>query len=185
MLFVGDIHGDLTLLPKGYVGDVVQVGDFGIGFIPTPELEPNTRFIRGNHDNPEACRVHPSYIGDWKVENDILYISGAWSIDFAIRTPFVNWWPDEELTFSQMNSILNVDERIEMVVSHDVPSSVYSEHLSSQILLSATPEFLEEVLNKFNPKVWVAGHHHVSKEFSHSGCKFHMLGIGEKKEIGQ
>ena len=73
----------------------------GLGFsgvyLPHDEVM-NHKFIRGNHDDPQACREHPYWIKDGLIENDIMYIGGAWSIDREYRTEGVSWWRDEELS---------------------------------------------------------------------------------------
>lgn len=92
MFLIGDVHGKfdrygeiLTGLPCS-----IQLGDMGIGFGLDdlfPKADPTKhRFLRGNHDNPELCRRHPNYLGDFGFEFGIFFISGAFSVDRHLRT---------------------------------------------------------------------------------------------------
>lgn len=184
MLFLGDIHGAYEFIPKNR-GPIVQVGDLGVGSWTLPKFNDDFRFIRGNHDNPQLCREHPNYIGDWKLEGNVLYISGAWSIDKIWRTPDVNWWADEELNFMQMHEILSLPEdAVHFVVAHDCPAFLYSHLGINGIIKENTPLFLNEVAKRFVPRKWVCGHHHQSAQLNDiGGIDFTVLGIGEVKKV--
>jgi Icc-related predicted phosphoesterase len=186
VIFVGDVHGAFEYLPK--YKRFTQVGDLGIGFGQDESVldKIDFQFIRGNHDNPEKCQEHPSFIGDWKVEGHVLYLSGAGSIDKFNRIWGVDWWPNEELTHSQMNEVLDLpdDLEIKVVVAHDCPHAAYPEVLSHHSMDSfTTPKFLDHVLVKFNPRIWIHGHHHKSKTYRVRSTQFYSLGIAEQKEI--
>lgn len=183
MRFVGDIHGKLHLLPKDGL-PFTQIGDLGVGFVRVPEIQ-GMRFCRGNHDDPALCQLHPNFIGDWKVEDRILYLSGAGSIDKAWRQEGIDWWRDEELSFTQQTAVLELECDIEIVVAHDVPVSVYPKvGIEKDRARFNTPVFLEEVLKKFRPRIWVAGHHHVTAKFHNPfGTVFYILNEGEVREI--
>lgn len=92
--FLGDSHGlkyELSILLDNIPQDVtsvVQVGDMGIGFgqgdfwhetLDDMMQKVNGRFIRGNHDNPAMCKTMKTWIPDGLIENDVMYIGGAWS----------------------------------------------------------------------------------------------------------
>lgn len=186
MIFIGDVHGEFYLLPKWK--QFTQVGDLGVGFGDDESALDNLdmRFIRGNHDNPEHCNKHPKFIGDWKLEDGVLYLSGAGSIDKFHRIWGVDWWPNEELTHLQMEEVLALPDETEVhtVVSHDCPHACYPMLLSHHHMDSfTTPKFLDQVLFKFNPRQWVHGHHHTSKKYRVRSTQFHSLAIGEQREI--
>jgi hypothetical protein len=70
--FIGDVHGKIaeyTRILKRDVGTApcLQLGDMGLGFSGTvlPIQLPQHSFIRGNHDDPAACRAHRNYAGDY------------------------------------------------------------------------------------------------------------------------
>ena len=90
---IGDIHGklyDYELLLTNQERSV-QIGDFGIGFagpywhekVNDIHRDTQHRFIRGNHDNPGMCPEMVGWIPDMTVEGDVMFIGGAWSIDWA------------------------------------------------------------------------------------------------------
>ena len=99
---VGDVHGKFHRYEK-LIKDCdasIQVGDFGVGFFyifgdhRVPMANPpydsikkgNHRFIRGNHDNPDVCRRQSYWIPDGTIEDHVLFVGGAHSIDRHIRT---------------------------------------------------------------------------------------------------
>ena len=178
MRFLGDIHGKLNLIPSDRPEPVIQLGDLGVGFVHVPMME-NFRFIRGNHDNPELCRIHPNYIGDWAIEGTTLFLSGAGSIDKYARREGIDWWREEELSTSQMNEVLNLNCQVNLVVAHDVPEFVYTGDLGIYDNKFITPKFLNAVADKFRPKRWIAGHHHLSLSVKRAGIDFIVLAEGE------
>ena len=110
MILIGDVHG----LFDNYRGFLrlcqckksLQLGDFGLGFpmgtdhVDMSDIPGKHLFLRGNHDNPAVCRKDKNYVGDFGVLKGsfingrfkkLFYISGAWSIDKAYRTPGLTW----------------------------------------------------------------------------------------------
>ena len=93
---IGDIHGHIGPYINLLVDcdASIQVGDFGYGFINEPaerlvsdiHESGDHKFIRGNHDDPAKCKVAPGWIQDGLVRNDVMFIGGAWSIDWHLRT---------------------------------------------------------------------------------------------------
>ena len=78
MIVIGDIHGKTKTYQKWIRDNLdpgqfsVQIGDMGLGFVgvglPAPGMSPldlNHKFFRGNHDNPQKCRAHRNYLGDY------------------------------------------------------------------------------------------------------------------------
>ena len=91
----------------------------------------NHRFIRGNHDNPAECRKH-CHSGSRTVvsrKNDTMFIGGAVSIDRVWRQEGYNWWPDEELSITPLNILVDryLDIRPRIMVTHDCPEEVAAE----------------------------------------------------------
>ena len=70
---IGDVHGNIAeyLAICSECDRSVQLGDMGLGFkgvyLPSDEVM-NHKFIRGNHDDPAACREHPYFIKDGNVQ---------------------------------------------------------------------------------------------------------------------
>jgi predicted phosphodiesterase len=198
-IFIGDVHGLYTQYKRiiREHTNTIQVGDMGVGFRrlngshrenPPYDLmlKKNARFIRGNHDNPEVCRKHSQWIHDGSVEDDMMFVGGAFSIDREYRTKEYSWWEDEELSLSQLVFIHDAYVTIEpaCMVTHDCPVTVIK-HMHSHHLFdnSRTQQALEAMWQKHKPKVWVFGHHHKSFDQVIDGTRFVCLDELEVKEI--
>lgn len=201
MLFIGDIHGDLKnyerLIHKYKSLNSIQVGDFGVGF-PDYKSKPvyinnifkdipgTHRFIRGNHDHPESCMECHSYIPDGHIENNMMFIGGASSIDKAYRTEGRDWWRNEELSYSKLMQLLEVYEKNkpEIMVTHDCPEFVTKKF--GKILYeekSITRQAFDEFFKIHKPKYWIFGHWHISFNRVLNDCNFVCLNISETIEL--
>lgn len=201
MLLIGDIHGkweEYAQKLETYQPErSVQVGDFGWGF-PTkfPEFHEQritalhdamdnfggeNRYIRGNHDNPTACKEHKYCIDDATFEEDtgIFYLGGAFSIDKDIRTPGVDWWEDEELSYDDLNNAIDVYEKAKprIVISHELPEDIVGYMFSwyRKDFSSRTREALGNMWAIHKPELWVFGHWHTSHTAFFDGCQFTCL----------
>jgi len=207
--FIGDVHGKtkqlgelLSKLDKTQVA--FQVGDMGLGFrdVSLDEYDPGEfRFIRGNHDSPEACRKHPNYAGDYGyLEHlELFFIGGVYFIDGPpYRTPGVSWWEDEQLSYDDLITAqrlyLKVKPRI--VVTHEAPTLAAEELLRPMLIrsnngyydakmecgTSRTSRFLQTMQTLHHPEHWYFGHYHVDREFKLLGTTFHCLAELSVKE---
>ena len=193
MRFVGDIHGKVerfTKVCEGIDYPIVQVGDFGYGFFDHPtrqyidsfmESNPNVRFIRGNHDDPELCKSLSWCIPDGTYDevNGIMYIGGAQSYDREIRKANgYKWWPDEQCSFMDLYEFHNVYNTVKprIMVTHDAPESI-----SYQMFLaqwgkvkdsSRTAQAFDAMIEVHKPDMWIFGHWHENKRFNYRGCEF-------------
>lgn len=199
-IFIGDCHGKFnqyTKIIKEHK-DTIQVGDMGVGFRRFPHgdassnpphalmARQNARFIRGNHDNPSVARKHSQHIHDGTVENDMMFVGGAISIDRRYRTEGFDWWPDEQLTDDEFTAIMGVYSVAQpnCMVTHDCPIGIYpmlhSHHIGDKARTSLA---LEKMWQIHKPKVWVFGHHHKSMDVVVDGTRFVCLAELEAKEI--
>ena len=191
---VGDIHGDFGVLGiAARVVDadvpIIQVGDFGMGFVTPPkniDAENGIFFIRGNHDDPAACRQHSSWICDGYVEEEMMFVGGAYSIDWKHRTPGVSWWEDEQISYEEMDAIEKTyrECRPSIMITHDLPSTFISEtwqrrHPYAERHMTRTGEFLSHLHLIHQPKLWVGGHWHESIREEYVGTDFIILGRNE------
>ena len=193
--FIGDIHGDFPWYLNNIkdVENSIQVGDFGLGFgddpleYRNPDYTKNHRFIRGNHDNPEQCRLHPNWIADGTIENGIAFIGGASSIDRQWRTPGLNWWPDEEISLFQHTLIRErvVIEKPHTIVSHDCPLEIIPMLFQNVLPFHSQTQFcLQEILVSCSSiKTWIFGHFHMSRDMVINGVRFVCLGINQHKDL--
>ena len=179
MRFIGDVHA----LWEGYLPltegvDSVQVGDFGAGFREIPALNSRARFIRGNHDNPEVCRNHPNWIKDGTVENGIMYIGGAYSIDRAYRKEGVSWWPDEEIAYGDWDAIIDTVQAAKprIIVTHDCPESIIPVLFPRAFpIKSRTQQALDVVFALHKPVLFIFGHWHYDRDKIINGTRFICL----------
>jgi len=193
LLVIGDIHGNvasyLKLLNR-YKGEPsVQLGDFGIGFLgdgPLPPLPDNAWFLRGNHDNPEAARSHPNYLGDFGLKKiggvSVFFVSGAWSSDQWWRTEGVNWWRDEELSLVELQTAIDLYAQIkpDIVLSHDGPdAAIEALHsggfVHKDLIPTRTGQALNAMLETHRPKKWIFGHWHTRFRKQIGGTEFRCL----------
>lgn len=188
MHFIGDIHGDYTRYQSliQSIESSIQLGDMGIGFVEFPAIDPRHRFIRGNHDNPTLCQSIPNYMGDFGFDGEVFFVSGAASIDRHIRTIGVDWWPEEQLSYTQSIECLELYESIkpDIVVSHDCPLVVKTQLVGSSICNSpdSTTLLLNELLDIHTPYLWVFGHHHKTIRID-MGARFQCVANGQAIEI--
>lgn len=174
---IGDVHGYISK----YIGIInavkadmtIQVGDMGVGFkdINLPELDKKHRFFVGNHDNRQVANEHPNCLGDYGPlpENDkVFFVSGAHTpyFDRVRRTEGVDWWNDEELSYSQLMRCVDLyrECKPDVLLCHDCPQFIRENHFGLRER-TLTSQALEEMIGEHPPKLVVFGHHHASVEF--------------------
>lgn len=192
---IGDLHGKVQeyyeLIKDNEFSSSIQVGDFGVGFGKDDLIlhyldnlnknELKHFFIRGNHDNPDICNKNsfPCYLGDWGYleDQDIFFISGAYSVDGLYRTPGFDWWRNEELGACEWDKIETeyIKRRPKYVVSHDCPHFIYSKIFNYISSPSITTYNLGKLFDKHQPKKWIYGHHHIDITENYDGCEFICL----------
>lgn len=200
MKLIGDVHGKFKQY-KALIrehSDTIQVGDLGLGFRRYPHgdytqnppydemVKANARFIRGNHDNPNVCRNHSQFIKDGTVEDDVMFVGGALSIDYQYRIEGYSWWKDEQLSQEEFNQVLDVYSftRPRVMVTHDCPLSVNIQiHTHHYYDNSRTQQGLQALFDVHQPEIWVHGHHHISMDHVINGTRFICLAELEIKEI--
>lgn len=208
LTLISDVHKNFDAY-KHIIGNMeddeesIQLGDMGIGFpkgtgssmySPTKTIDDEEelsnilmderhKFIRGNHDNPSVCREHPNYLGDYGVyQDEIFFISGAWSLDRWERIQGVDWWEDEELSYEELQNAVDLyeDSFPRLVISHECPRSI-SKLLHPALSHSTiTGNVMDRMLDVWRPSIWVFGHHHMSKQFNIGGTQFICLDTLQK-----
>lgn len=198
---IGDIHGKIhdykTYSLAGWDGPSVQVGDFGIGFAGDywhksvaewQQANPQHQFIRGNHDDPARCKTMPGYIDDGTVENDVMFIGGAWSIDWAYRREGLDWWKDEELSIEQLNRLYDVYVTVKprVMITHDAPTDVtYEMFVQSGLAIGGpnakkiqtrTGQAFQAMFDAHQPESWLFGHWHHSMQYIYGRTVFQCIG---------
>jgi len=145
IIYLGDIHGNFNQI-IGWMHhnkhrencNIIQVGDFGIGFKPKQEHHElkllssklktknhTVLVIRGNHDNPEYFDGNHDYdnikfLPDYTVKNlngsNHLFIGGAISIDRRLRKSNIDYWENECFNYDE-ERLKNIKE-IDVLVTH-------------------------------------------------------------------
>lgn len=191
--FIGDIHGKYMSykdLAKRSPYPTIQIGDFGQGFAFNSGRDddiraflkdnPQHRFIRGNHDNPAVVKTSAGYIHDGHAEDNMMFVGGAWSIDYAWRTPQVSWWEDEEVSIKKFDAILDLYDAIrpDIMVTHDAPTIAAKEmifdtgKIRGEQYDTRTADYLSEMFEIHQPKLWIFGHWHFNVMKDIQGTKF-------------
>jgi len=203
--FVGDVHGHWNQYRDLLYRDPtnkeilhsIQVGDMGMGFTSHSEWAPdsalafekkfkngNHRFIRGNHDNPKEVRKCSKWIQDGLIEttnlgNKIMYIGGAWSIDWQWRTVGVDWWDDEELSMADLEIFITryKENRPSVMVTHTAPIGIPAGPMGIRIYGNGarTEHALQHMLEFHRPKIWIFGHWHKHFDQTIDGTRFICL----------
>ncbi len=201
---VGDIHGGFNYYSEHILKGVpnsIQVGDFGIGFggdywhekVNKFQLEnPGHRFYRGNHDDPSRSKNMVGYIPDGTIEmygdTKVMYIGGAWSIDWARRIEGVSWWRDEQLSYDEFNKLIDLyeKEKPDIMFTHDAPISVTNEMFiqtglaiggsNAKQIPNITNQALQTMFEIHQPKYWFFGHWHITMEQKIGNTRFHCIG---------
>lgn len=188
MRFIGDVHGKFAKYKEiaNAVPSSIQVGDFGVGFHPVPEMKPNHRFIRGNHDDPNACKLEPNWIPDASYDDGIFFLGGATSIDQHSRTEGVDFWSGEEMSIvdqmagiDKYECIVNEGNPIKAIVSHELPENIahiiFADRLERLNKGSRTRQALEAIHTIQAPPLWIFGHWHKSVDTIIDGTRFICL----------
>ncbi len=180
----GDIHGKVGeflrqckrfKLDKDYV---IQLGDFGFGFMRIENLPKYVKFIRGNHDSPLAAAESPNHLGKFgRIGQNAFFMGGAYSIDWMWRIPGASWWHDEELSEEDLLAAEKLYREIkpDIVLTHEAPRSIVPaildrfkiEKLEDRdyklpCVDSRTSKALQRMWDFWQPKEWFFGHYHIS-----------------------
>lgn len=192
---LGDVHSNpCPPVPNGTdLG--IQVGDYGYGFKPLQTLQSNSvgwRTIRGNHDSPEVAQNDSNYLGDYGylAEYNLFFLSGAWSIDWQKRTPGVNWWENEELSYGELLEAFNLYKMVQpkIVVTHDCPFTIGQmilDQLGNRAIFGNTASktrtslCLQTMFDWWQPTYHVFGHYHEPFRKIVNGTQFIGLDCGE------
>jgi hypothetical protein len=171
---IGDVHGKLHAY-FNRIKDVnlsIQLGDFG--FKEWDKLRVHKidsehhKIIPGNHD--DYTRINKDYTfgkdyGDvsWN-DFKFFFVRGAFSIDKEWRTPYISWWPEEELSYEELQNVIDLFDKVkpEIMLSHDVPAGPRSVLFESpfKIIDSRTQVALHEMYRIHQPKLWIFAHWH-------------------------
>lgn len=149
-------------------------------------------FIDGNHENFVMLNEYPvvEYLGGkcHKLADNIYHIirgeiitinnnsffcmGGATSIDKAYRTPYLSWWPEENIAeddiVNGLDNLKKVGFYVDYVLTHCGPSSVVEK------MFDFKPDKDTAILEKFDNLLfyshWFFGHYHFDKTLGKYRC---------------
>jgi len=100
----------------------------------------------------------------------ILAIGGAESIDKGNRIPYVSWWPEEKLSYGEINECLielkSHDNKVDIVLSHTCPSAkaaFFRKDVANIGEMCSVSRFLDHVDHLVDFSKWHFAHLHVDK----------------------
>ena len=103
-------------------------------------------------------------------------IGGAVSIDKMYRTPYVSWWPEEEITYHDIDNALDhlekINNKVDYVITHE-PSLTDMAHVSRHCRVDPLSTFFDELSHNITYKKWYFGSLHENKKLRHT--KSHSL----------
>lgn len=189
--FIGDIHSDKNRI-KDLKPYTIQLGEFYLfdyqelqGLIKTGPVF----FIDGNHENllqlnldaPRPYRVVNNlfHIPRGFVSDGTMFLGGADSIDKPLRTPGLDWFPEETISQAQFEKIMSLNHKIEVMVTHDCPTWIFPQYPYH----CATSRAMDAIFDHFKPKVWIFGHHHQTVRRMANGCQFFGMNMNEVLEM--
>ena len=99
-------------------------------------------------------------------------IGGAYSIDWMLRIPGRNWWPDEqpsdEVKTHVENNLDQIGWKVDVVLSHTVPLKYapveqFLPGIDQQKVDKSTERWLDSIEDRLQYRMWYAGHYHTTK----------------------
>lgn len=190
ILIIGDSHGKIQKYHEiiKNVKKSICVGDFGFktqwDWLKKENINPDNHKINmGNHDYLPYLNS-PYSLGNWNYWNEIFTIRGANSIDKHLRNEGLDWFSNEELSYSEGNDVIDnyVKIKPKIVVSHDCPVVVVKE-LFGITDKSITRQILQSCFDEHQPEIWLFGHHHSKKDYIINNTRFICLEELETFEI--
>ncbi len=104
----------------------------------------------------------------------VLFAGGADSIDKNFRTPGHDWFPEENITTSQLDLMMS-HGKIDIVISHTAPLSFNASGFTKECGMVSNRFALEQVLEKYRPDLWYFGHWHNDTSGVHKNTKWQCL----------
>lgn len=192
IIVIGDVHGKtnryhkiLKSFPKH---DSIQVGDFGFQSHHDWHMKKingdQHKINFGNHDYYPYLFEKHSLENYSLINNEIMTIRGAFSIDKMDRVEGLDWFANEELNYGEMQGAIDFYEinKPRIVISHDCPHEI-RKLLFGIEAKSITTNGLQVMFEIHKPELWVFGHHHTSVNEVIDGTRFRCLAELETMEL--
>lgn len=182
MVIIGDVHGKLTYY-KNIIDKCdrsIQLGDFGFKREHDWHIKnidgTKHKLLFGNHDYyPYLYKIHS--LGDYAIVDDyIMCIRGAHSIDKWHRLEGRDWFREEELEYAKWFEIIDKIKEVKpaVIISHDCPQ-IIREMQFNIYDKSRTSDGLQACFIEHQPELWLFGHHHMTIDVRVKGTRFICL----------
>lgn len=194
---IGDVHGKYDRYYKivrqtEQYPYTIQLGDFGFKYETLKNIDSTKHLILpGNHDNYHICYRYPHFLGDYGYTSlnnvKFFYYRGAYSIDRQYRTIGIDWWENEQVSIDEFMRARQLYREIqpEIVITHDCPEQIAYQMIdeTQRVYQNMTGWALGEFLNIHQPKLWIFGHWHKSRQIDYNNTKFVCLDELETYDI--
>lgn len=110
----------------------------------------------------------------------VLFIGGAKSVDWKLREPGVEWFPEEVIAEEDLRGL---PEQVDIVISHTMPEEFCffgsEKGIAKELGWDLSPDpsraLLSRVLEQCQPSLWFCGHFHQFLQGEHQGCRWTAL----------
>lgn len=205
ILVLGDVHGRwktmMDFVENMKPDLVLQVGDFGYfprfeKYNPRDQINSSVpiHWCDGNHEDHESLVALREQSGGERRAHEVapnvfwqdrgstlmlpdgrvaLFAGGAFSIDKKERVQGRDWFPGEMINWADMSSL--PDCQVDIVISHTCPNRFELPSEFSEKEVDPSRQFLDEVLERYNPESWYFGHWHKHMRGQVAGCAWEAL----------
>jgi len=184
LIIIGDVHTKIDkyweILQKYKDYNSIQVGDFGFSDEHKWHLEninsEKHKINFGNHDDYTYLNS-PHSLGNYSVlENGIMTLRGALSIDKTNLTENIDWFENEELNYGEMQEAIDayIQNKPRIMITHDCPVEIRKTlfNISDKTM---TSNGLQAMFEEHQPEIWIFGHHHKSMDVVINKTRFICL----------
>jgi len=195
MLIIGDVHGktnqflDLVADYRKRSSDlIIQLGDLGfqkqwkeLNQYCKETNETKLVIVPGNHDDYSSWDDPKLYFmvaqkNQIDFNKELFGLGGANSIDKHLRTEGIDWFPQEEMSYSSLGHAVDlyIEQKPKYMFSHTCPSSV-KKQLFGYDESSRTEQALQVMFELHQPEYHFFGHFHRSVDEMINGTRFICL----------
>ncbi len=198
---IGDVHNRIRAYNAltAECDYSVQIGDMGYNYGQITGDKKRHQFFGGNHedyDNYDSCVYSMGDYGLSSLDNvSFFFARGAFSIDMRYQRAKNLWFQEEELSFRQALSCIELyrDIKPSIVLTHSCPTSIAKMVGNPSILKdfgfnpetfrTSTGHMLEAMFQAHQPDLWIFGHFHKSWVQTVRGTEFRCLNELERFDI--
>jgi len=105
----------------------------------------------------------------------VLFMGGADSTDKNVRTPYLDWFPEELISEGDIRSL--PDCKVDIVISHTCPEEF---KINMQYVINdPSRKCLSYVLERYKPSLWYFGHFHKVQSGFDNDCRWYAMNKAE------